>query len=55
MNDACYIDFCQTMEKMLAELGFELTTAGLTPRVATDCSTGGKEKDVEITFPELVW
>ena len=34
-NDACHNDFCQTLERMLAELGFKLTTLGLIARVAT--------------------
>ena len=38
-NDACHNDFCWTSERMLAELGFELSTPGLTARVATDWTT----------------
>ena len=33
---------CQTTERMLAELGFKLTTPGLTARVATDWATGAQ-------------
>ena len=39
-NDACRIDFCQSLERKLAELGFEITTPGLTARIATDWATG---------------
>ena len=35
-NDLCRIDFNQMTERMLAELGFKLTTDGLTAHVATD-------------------
>ena len=35
-NDDCHSDFCQNLEIMLAELGFELISSGLTARVATD-------------------
>ena len=35
-NDACHNDFCQTSWSILAELGFQLTTPGLTARVKTD-------------------
>ena len=31
VDDACHSDFCQTSERMLAELGFELTTTVLKP------------------------
>ena len=40
--DAGHSDSCQTSERMLAELGIELTTPGLTARVATDCATAAR-------------
>ena len=36
LNDACLIDFYQISEGMLAKLGFDLTTPGLTACVATE-------------------
>ena len=39
-NDAYYSDFCQTSETMLAELGLELTTPGLTAHFAIDWISG---------------
>ena len=38
-NDACRIDFRQSSKRKLIEPGFELTTTGLTARVATDWAT----------------
>ena len=38
-NDAYRIDFCQSSERKLAEPGLELTTPGLTARVATNWAT----------------
>ena len=35
-TDACHSDFCQTTERMLAELGFELKSPGLTACVVTN-------------------
>ena len=40
MNETSGIDFCQTSGKMLAELGFELTTPGLRASFANDWTTG---------------
>ena len=36
MNDACCIDFCQTLERLFAHLGFDLTFPGLTDQVVDD-------------------
>ena len=37
-NGACHSDFCKTSERKLAELGFELTTPGLSALIATEVS-----------------
>ena len=42
MNDACHIDFCQMSERMLAKLGFKLTTPGLTAHIATNRDTSAR-------------
>ena len=55
MNEACHNDFCQTTERLLAELGFEHLAPGLTSRVATDWAIAEKAKDVEIIFPDFEW
>ena len=44
MNNACHSDFCQTLERILTELGSELTAPGLTAYVATDWATGASHK-----------
>ena len=41
-SDVCQSDFSKTSERMLAELGFELTTPRLTARVATDLTAGAR-------------
>ena len=41
-NDACRIDFCQTLERIFAELGCKLTNPVLTARVVTDWSIGAR-------------
>ena len=43
-SDACHSDFCQTSERMLAELGFKLTTPVLTAHVTTDWATGAHDE-----------
>ena len=48
MSDACHIYFNQTLERILAQQGFKLTTAELTPLVAISWATGA--------MPEiLIW
>ena len=59
-NNACRIVFCQTLERMLAELGMQLTSAELTTSVATDWTTGARLskcaiKLIQLTFVLYNW
>ena len=55
MNNTYHSDFFQTSERMLAELGFELTTPGLTTRVATEWAAGARpELEIKVTETETL-
>ena len=53
-NDACRIDFCQLSERLLVELEFELTTPGLTVRVAADRATGARQVNGKFRYKRLI-